>query len=58
MKFSVDQKLLTKKIQGISAVVPTKTSLPILSTFLMEAKKWNVYQTANYLDVSLTTLLD
>lgn len=58
MKVSVDQKLLTKKIQGISSVVPTKTSLPILSTFLMEAKKGKVYLTANDLDVSLTTILD
>ncbi len=58
MKVSVDQKLLTKKIQGIASVVPTKTSLPILSTFLMEAKKGKVYLTANDLDVSLTTILD
>ncbi len=58
MKVSVDQKLLTKKIQGISAVVPTKTSLPILSTFLMEAKKGKMYLTANDLDVSLTTIVD
>jgi DNA polymerase-3 subunit beta len=58
VRFSVDQKLLTRKIQGISSVVPTKTSLPILSTFLMEAKKGKVYLTANDLDVSLTTILD
>ena len=58
VKVSVDQKLLTKKIQGISAVVPTKTSLPILSTFLMEAKKDKIYLTANDLDVSLTTIVD
>jgi len=58
VKVSVDQKLLTKKIQGIASVVPTKTSLPILSTFLMEAKKGKVYLTANDLDVSLTTILD
>jgi DNA polymerase-3 subunit beta len=58
VRFLVDQKLLTRKIQGISAVVPTKTSLPILSTFLMEAKKGKVYLTANDLDVSLTTVMD
>lgn len=58
MKVALDQKLLTKKIQGISSVVPTKTSLPILSTFLMEAKKNKVYMTANDLDVSLTTIMD
>ncbi|MEJ2722468.1 MAG: DNA polymerase III subunit beta, partial [bacterium] len=54
----MDQKTLTIKIQGISAVVPTKTSLPILSTFLLEAKKGKVTLTANDLDVSLTTTLD
>ena len=58
MKVALDQKLLTKKIQGISSVVPTKTSLPILSTFLMEARKNKVYMTANDLDVSLTTIID
>jgi len=58
VKVALDQKLLTKKIQGISSVVPTKTSLPILSTFLMEAKKGKVSLTANDLDVSLTTIID
>lgn len=58
MKFSVEQKLLTRNIQGVSSVVPTKTSLPILSTFLMEVKKGKVHLTANDLDVSLTTIMD
>jgi DNA polymerase-3 subunit beta len=58
VKVSLPQKLLTKKIQGISAVVPTKTSLPILSTFLMEVKKDKAYFTANDLDVSLTTVVE
>lgn len=58
MKVTLDQKLLSKKLQGISAVVPTKTSLPILSTFLMEAKEGKVYLTANDLDVSLTTVVE
>ena len=58
MKVTLPQKSLTKKIQGISAVVPTKTSLPILSTFLMEVKKGKVYLTANDLDVSLTTVME
>jgi DNA polymerase-3 subunit beta len=58
VKVTLPQKLLTKKIQGISAVVPTKTSLPILSTFLMEVKKGKVCFTANDLDVSLTTVVE
>jgi len=58
VKVALDQKVLTKKIQGIAAVVPTKTSLPILSTFLMEARDGRLYLTANDLDVSLTTIID
>ena len=58
MKITVDQKDLLKSLQGIAAVVPTKTSLPILSTFLMETKgDGKVTLTANDLDVSLTNTL-
>ena len=58
MKISLDQKVLAKKIQGISSVVPTKTSLPILSTVLMEAHDGKLQLTANDLDVSLTTTIE
>ncbi len=59
MKISIDQKLLLKHLQGISAVVPAKTSLPILSTFLLESKgDGKIIMTANDLDVSLTTKMD
>jgi DNA polymerase-3 subunit beta len=58
VKITVDQKDLLKSLQGIAAVVPTKTSLPILSTFLMETKgDGRVTLTANDLDVSLTNTL-
>lgn len=58
MKITVDQKDLLKSLQGIAAVVPTKTSLPILSTFLLETKgDGKVTFTANDLDVSLTQTL-
>jgi DNA polymerase-3 subunit beta len=58
VKITVDQKDLLRSLQGISAVVPTKTSLPILSTFLMETKgDGKVTLTANDLDVSLTNTL-
>ena len=58
MKITVDQKELLRSLQGIAAVVPTKTSLPILSTFLMETKgDGKVTFTANDLDVSLTNTL-
>jgi len=58
VKITVDQRDLLRSLQGISAVVPTKTSLPILSTFLMETKgDGKVTLTANDLDVSLTNTL-
>lgn len=59
MNISIDQKILLKHLQGISAVVPTKTSLPILSTFLLETKgDGKIVLTANDLDVSLTTTIE
>lgn len=59
MKIKIDQKHLIKKLSGIAAVVPTKTSLPILSTFLMESTGDNkIVVTANDLDVSLTTTIE
>jgi DNA polymerase-3 subunit beta len=55
----IDQKQLLRSIQGIAAVVPTKTSLPILSTFLMESRgEGRLSLTANDLDVSLTTTVE
>jgi len=59
VKLKIDQKHLLKHVQGISAVVPTKTSLPILSTFLLESKgDGKVTLTANDLDVSLSTTIE
>jgi DNA polymerase-3 subunit beta len=59
VKIAIDQKQLFKQLQGISAVVPTKTSLPILSTFLLESKgDGKIVLTANDLDVSLTTTIE
>jgi len=55
VKITIDQKELLKGLNGISSVVPTKTSLPILSTFLLESTgDGKVTLTANDLDVSLT----
>jgi len=59
VKITVNQRDLLKKLNGISSVVPTKTSLPILSTFLLETKgDGKVTMTANDLDVSLTNTLE
>ena len=59
MKIKIEQKQLLKYLQGISSIVPTKTSLPILSTFLMESKgDGKITLTANDLDVSLATTIE
>jgi DNA polymerase-3 subunit beta len=59
VKIKIEQKHLLKHLQGISAVVPTKTSLPILSTFLLESKgDGKITLTANDLDVSLSTSIE
>jgi DNA polymerase-3 subunit beta len=59
VKIKIDQKSLLKHTQGISAIVPTKTSLPILSTFLLESKgDGKITLTANDLDVSLATTIE
>jgi DNA polymerase-3 subunit beta len=58
VKITIEQKDLLKGLGGISSVVPTKTSLPILSTFLLESKgDGKITLTANDLDVSLTNTL-
>jgi DNA polymerase-3 subunit beta len=58
VKITIDQKELLKGLNGISSVVPTKTSLPILSTFLLESTgDGKVTLTANDLDVSLTNTI-
>lgn len=58
MKITVEQRDLLKKLTGIASVVPSKTSLPILSTFLLESTgDGKIRLTANDLDVSLTTTL-
>jgi DNA polymerase-3 subunit beta len=59
LKIKIDQKQLLKHLQGISSIVPTKTSLPILSTFLLESRgDGKIMLTANDLDVSLTTTIE
>lgn len=58
MKIKIDQKDLLKGLQGIASVVPSKTSLPILSTFLLDSDgNGKITLTANDLDVSVTNTL-
>ena len=58
VKIQVEQKDLLRGLQGVSSVVPSKTSLPILATFLLESDgEGRVTMTANDLDVSVTNTL-
>lgn len=57
MKIVVDQARLSQKLQAVSAVVPTKTTLSILSNVLMVAEGSELKLTATDLDLSMTTSL-
>ena len=53
----VDQAKLSAKLQAVSAVVPTKTTLSILSNVLFSAEGNELKLTATDLDLSMTTAL-
>ena len=57
MKIVVDQAELSQKLQAVSAVVPTKTTLSILSNVLFTAEGSELKLTATDLDLSMTTSL-
>jgi DNA polymerase-3 subunit beta len=57
VKIVVDQARLSQKLQAISAVVPTKTTLSILSNVLFAAEGEELKLTATDLDLSMTTAL-
>jgi len=57
VKIVVDQAKLSQKLQAVSAVVPTKTTLSILSNVLFVAEGSELRLTATDLDLSMTTSL-
>jgi DNA polymerase III subunit beta len=57
VKIVVDQARLSQKLQAVSAVVPTKTTLSILSNVLFSAEGKELKLTATDLDLSMTTVL-
>jgi DNA polymerase III subunit beta len=57
VKIVVDQARLSQKLQAVSAVVPTKTTLSILSNVLFSAEGKELKLTATDLDLSMTTTL-
>ena len=57
MKIVVDQPRLNQKLQAVGAVVPTKTTLSILSNVLFIAENNELKLTATDLDLSMTATL-
>ena len=55
VKFEIQQEDLQKALDVIAAVVPSKTTLPILSCVLLEATKESLTLSATNLDISITT---
>ncbi len=58
MKFAIQQDDLQKALDIIANVVPAKTTLPILTCVLMEAKGGRLTLSATNLDISITTSTD
>lgn len=57
MKFTIDQKVLSRSLQRIIGVVPSKTSLPILSNILLELDGSKLKLATTDLEVSIVTSL-
>jgi DNA polymerase-3 subunit beta len=57
VKIVLDQAKLNQKLQAVSAVVPSKTTLSILSNVLFDADGGELKLTATDLDLSMTTTL-
>jgi len=58
VKFAIQQEDLQKALDVIANVVPAKTTLPILTCVLMEAKEGKLTLSATNLDISITTSTD
>jgi DNA polymerase-3 subunit beta len=55
LKFSIQQEDLQKVLDVVASVVPSKTTLPILTSILCEAKGTELRFSATNLDISVTT---
>ena len=58
MKFVIQQEELQKALDVIANVVPSKTTLPILTCVLIEAQDGRLKLSATNLDISITTSTD
>ncbi len=57
MKFKVDKNVLIKGIDTIQNIISTKTTLPILSNFLLETYKNNLRLTATDLNIGISCVI-
>jgi len=55
MKFSAQQTEMSEALQRIAAIVPTRTTFPILSNLLVEAEKDKVFLKATDLEIAMST---
>jgi DNA polymerase-3 subunit beta len=55
MKFSMPKESLSRTLQSVVSAVPPKSTLPILSNFLLEAQDGKLRLTCTDLDVSVCT---
>ena len=55
MKFEIQQEELQKALDVVANVVPSKTTLPILTCILMETVEGRLKLSATNLDISITT---
>ena len=58
MKFEIPQEELQKALDLVSGVVPTKTTLPILKSILVEAGADGLRFSVTNLDISMVTVTD
>jgi len=58
MKLSISQNILAKGISIVSKAVSTRTTMPILSGLLIEARDNKIYLTATDLNLGIKTSLD
>jgi DNA polymerase-3 subunit beta len=57
VKIVADQAKLSQKLQSVGAVVPTKTTLTILSNVLLQSENDHLRLTATDLDLAMTTTM-
>ena len=55
MKLKIEKKRLQELLDKVYPIVPVKSTMPVLSSILIEAKDGNIYLSATDLECSITT---